>query len=75
MIPIIIAVLQQVQTPGLNGFGTMLLQFAISFSFILPVNWPQGMVAYGTETFTAHDFVKTSLDAHYAGLCADLDIR
>ena len=62
MIPIMIAVLQSVQTPGLNLIGmTMLLQFVVSFGFILPVNAPQNMVAYGTETFAARDFVKTGL--------------
>lgn len=62
MIPIMIAVLQTVQTPGLNLIGmTMILQFAVSFGFILPVNSPQNMVAYGTETFRARDFVKTGL--------------
>jgi solute carrier family 13 (sodium-dependent dicarboxylate transporter), member 2/3/5 len=62
MIPIMIAVLQSVQTPGLNVLGmTMLLQFVVSFGFILPVNAPQNMVAYGTETFTVKDFVKTGL--------------
>lgn len=62
MIPIVIAVLQSVQTPGLNIVGmTMLLQFVVSFGFILPVNAPQNMVAYGTETFAAKDFVKTGL--------------
>jgi sodium-dependent dicarboxylate transporter 2/3/5 len=62
MIPIVIAVLQSVQTPGLNLIGmTMLLQFVVSFGFILPVNAPQNMVAYGTETFTVRDFVKTGL--------------
>jgi len=62
MIPIMIAVLQSVQTPGLNLVGmTMLLQFVVSFGFILPVNAPQNMVAYGTETFAAKDFVKTGL--------------
>jgi len=62
MIPIMIAVLQSVQTPGLNLIGmTMLLQFVVSFGFILPVNAPQNMVAYGTDTFTAKDFVKTGL--------------
>ena len=30
---------------------TMLLQFVVSFGFILVVNAPQNMVAYGTETF------------------------
>lgn len=62
MIPIVIAVLQKVQTPGISVLGmTLLLQFVVSFGFILPVNSPQGMVAYGTETFAARDFVRTGL--------------
>jgi len=62
MIPIVIAVLQGVATPGINVVGmTMLLQFVVSFGFILVVNAPQNMVAYGTETFEARDFVRTGL--------------
>ncbi|HEY8334445.1 MAG TPA: DASS family sodium-coupled anion symporter [Tardiphaga sp.] len=62
MIPIIIAVLQSVATPGINIVGlTMLLQFVVSFGFILVVNAPQNMVAYGTDTFNARDFVRTGL--------------
>jgi di/tricarboxylate transporter len=62
MIPIIIAVLQGVETPGINILGmTMVLQFVVSFGFILVVNAPQNMVAYGTETFEARDFVRTGL--------------
>jgi anion transporter len=62
MIPIVIAVLQHVATPGTNMVGrTMLLQFVVSFGFILVVNAPQNMVAYGTETFEAKDFVRTGL--------------
>lgn len=62
MIPIIIAVLQGVATPGINIVGmTMLLQFVVSFGFILVVNAPQNMVAYGTDTFEAKDFVRTGL--------------
>ena len=53
MIPIVIAVLQNVATPGINIVGmTMLLQFVVSFGFILVVNAPQNMLAYGTETST-----------------------
>ena len=60
MIPIIIAVLTSVATPGINMIGmTMVLQFVVSFGFILVVNAPQNMVAYGTETFSARDFVRT----------------
>jgi sodium-dependent dicarboxylate transporter 2/3/5 len=61
MIPIMIAVLQSVHTP-LNLIGmTMLLQFVVSFGFILPVNAPQNMVAYGTGTFAVRDFVRSGL--------------
>jgi anion transporter len=60
MIPIVIAVLKGVATPGINIIGmTMVLQFVVSFGFILVVNAPQNMVAYGTETFNARDFVRT----------------
>jgi len=62
MIPIVIAVLKGVETPGINVIGmTMLLQFVVSFGFILVVNAPQNMVAYGTDTFSARDFVRTGL--------------
>ncbi|MCY7319220.1 MAG: anion permease [Ramlibacter sp.] len=62
MIPIVISVLTQVQTPGLNLVGmTMLLQFVVSFGFILPVNAPQNMIAYATGTFDARDFIRTGL--------------
>ena len=62
MIPIVIAVLQRVTTPGINVLGlTMVLQFVVSFGFILVVNAPQNMVAYGTETFAPRDFLRTGL--------------
>jgi anion transporter len=62
MIPIVISVLLAVKTPGLNIVGmTMILQFVVSFGFILPVNAPQNMIAYGTGTFTSRDFVRTGL--------------
>jgi anion transporter len=62
MIPIVISVLTTVKTPGLNVVGmTMILQFVVSFGFILPVNAPQNMIAYGTDTFDAHDFVRSGL--------------
>jgi sodium-dependent dicarboxylate transporter 2/3/5 len=66
MIPIMISVLQQIaggpDAAPLNLVGmTLLLQFVVSFGFILPVNAPQNMVAYGTDTFSAKDFVRTGL--------------
>lgn len=57
---IVIAVLQSVATPGINLVGmSMVLQFVVSFGFILVVNAPQNMVGYGTETFEVRDFVRT----------------
>lgn len=62
MIPIIISVLQSIKTPGINVVGlTMILQYVVSFGFVLPVNAPQNMVAYGTETFEVKDFIKTGI--------------
>lgn len=62
MIPLVISVLQKVETPGLNIIGmTMVLQFVVSFGYILPVNAPQNMIAYGTDTFTVRDFVRTGV--------------
>jgi len=62
MIPIIIAVLQSVTTPGIHVVGmTMILQYVVSFGMILPVNAPQNMVAYGTDTFEVRDFVRIGI--------------
>ncbi|HBX47242.1 DASS family sodium-coupled anion symporter [Limibacterium fermenti] len=61
MIPIVISVLQTV-TGEINVVGmTMILQFSCCFGFIFPVNSPQGMVAYGTDTFEAKDFIKSGV--------------
>ena len=60
MIPIVISVLMAVQRSGINVIGmTMPLQFVVSIGFILPVSSRQAMIAYGTDTFTARDFVRT----------------
>ena len=62
MIPIIISVLQSVKTPGIDVVGmTMILQYVVSFGMILPVNAPQNMVAYATDTFEVRDFVRTGI--------------
>lgn len=62
IIPIIISVLQHLKTSGVNIVGmTMILQYVVSFGFILPVNAPQNMIAYGTDTFEVHDFVRAGI--------------
>lgn len=62
MIPIMIAVLKSLNIQGLNIIDiTMLLQFVVSFGFILPVNSPQGILAFATDTFTAKDCMKVGI--------------
>jgi solute carrier family 13 (sodium-dependent dicarboxylate transporter), member 2/3/5 len=63
-IPIVIGVLQEVARAGVpvNVVGmTMILQFAVSFGFMLVVNAPQNMVAYGTGTFAGRDFTRSGV--------------
>lgn len=62
LIPIIISILQGANNPLINVVGmTMILQYVICFGFILPVNAPQNMVAFGTDTFEAKDFIRTGI--------------
>ena len=63
MIPICISVLQgAAEHTSLNVVGmVMILQYTICFGFILPVNAPQNMIAYSTETFEVKDFIKTGI--------------
>ena len=61
MLPILISIFQgldQVTNPmGL----TLIMQTLITFGFILPVNAPQNMVAYGTDTFETKEFIRIGL--------------
>jgi len=69
-IPIVIGVLQEVARAGVpvNVVGmTMILQFAVSFGFLLVVNAPQNMVAYGTGTFSGRDFTRPGVVITLAG--------
>ena len=69
-IPIVIVVLQEVQRAGgaVNVLGvTMILQFAISFGFMLVVNAPQNLVAFGTGSFAARDFTRSGVAITLAG--------
>ncbi|MGD8191303.1 DASS family sodium-coupled anion symporter [Brevibacillus ginsengisoli] len=62
LIPIVIALVQGLDRPDMNLVGMVLIQqFVVSFGFILPVNAPQNMVAFGTGTFTTKDFIKSGI--------------
>jgi solute carrier family 13 (sodium-dependent dicarboxylate transporter), member 2/3/5 len=62
MIPVMLSVLQQAQIPTLKVAGmTMLLTFVTSVGWILPINGPQNMLAFGTDTFEARDFTRVGI--------------
>jgi di/tricarboxylate transporter len=62
MIPVLMSVLQQAQIPTIKVAGmTMLLTFVTSVGWILPINGPQNMLAFGTETFEARDFIRVGV--------------
>jgi len=62
MIPVMLSVLQQAQIPTMQVAGmTMLLGFVTSVGWILPINGPQNMLAFGTETFEARDFIRVGV--------------
>jgi solute carrier family 13 (sodium-dependent dicarboxylate transporter), member 2/3/5 len=62
MIPVMMSVLQQAQIPTIKVAGmTMLLTFVTSVGWILPINGPQNMLAFGTETFEARDFIRVGV--------------
>jgi anion transporter len=62
MIPVMLSVLQQAQIPVLQVAGmTMLMTFVTSVGWILPINGPQNMLAYGTGTFEARDFIRVGV--------------
>ncbi|MGV3244743.1 SLC13 family permease [Staphylococcus sp. 11261D007BR] len=61
LIPVFISLTSTLQL-GDNAVGFVLIQqFIISFGFLLPVSSPQGMLAYGTETFEVKDFLKVGI--------------
>ncbi len=69
-IPIVISVLQEVAKAGVpvNVLGvTMILQFTISFGFMLVVNAPQNLVAFGTGAFRGRDFTCSGVVITLAG--------
>lgn len=67
LIPIVIAIATALPAT-VNEIGFVLIQqFVISFGFILPVNAPQNMLAYGTGAFTVKDFMKSGIPLTIVG--------
>jgi sodium-dependent dicarboxylate transporter 2/3/5 len=62
MIPVMLSVLQQAQIPTIKVAGmTMLLTFVTSVGWILPINGPQNMLAFATDTFESRDFIRVGI--------------
>lgn len=62
LIPIMIAFFTGLPRADVSPLGmVMVQQFVVSFGFLLPVNSPQNMVAYGSGAFTTRDFLRTGL--------------
>lgn len=67
-IPIVIALVVSIENATFNGPGLVLImQFVVSFGFLLPINAPQNMLAYGTGTFTARQFLKSGIPITIVG--------
>ncbi len=61
LIPVFISLTTTLDLGNQSVGFVLIQQFVISFGFLLPVNSPQSMLAYGTETFTVKDFLKTGI--------------
>jgi sodium-dependent dicarboxylate transporter 2/3/5 len=61
LIPVFIALTTTLNL-GDSSLGFVLIQqFVICFGFLLPVSAPQNMLAYGTDTFTVGDLLKSGI--------------
>ncbi|MDK9852545.1 SLC13 family permease [Staphylococcus equorum] len=61
LIPVFISLTTTLDLGEQSMAFVLIQQFVISFGFLLPVSSPQSMLAYGTETFTVKDFLKTGI--------------
>jgi hypothetical protein len=61
-IRVMISVLQKAQIPTPTVAGMiMLLTYATSIGWLLPINRPQNVLAFGTDTFEARGFIRVGL--------------
>lgn len=67
-IPIVISLVASMGEIPFDGAGLVIIQqFVISFGFILPVNSPQNMLAYGTDGYTGGNLLKVGLPVTVIG--------
>ena len=62
LIPTVLGFLMSASAPNLPIAGMAIItSFILLFASILPVNVPQTMIAYGTDTFDTKDFLKITI--------------
>lgn len=62
LMPVVIALTVTLGLSQQQSVGFALIQqFVISIGFLLPISSPQGMLGYGTGTFTVKDYFKAGL--------------
>ncbi|MDU2064346.1 MAG: DASS family sodium-coupled anion symporter [Sporomusaceae bacterium] len=62
LVPTVMGFLLSLNNPDLPVFGmTLIATYTVCFAFILPVNSPQAMIAYATDTFEVKDMVKIGI--------------
>lgn len=67
LIPVFIALAATLPVSN-GGVGFVLVaHFAINFGFLLPIQTPQNMLAYGTESFNTKQFLKTGVPLTIVG--------
>ena len=69
LVPTVIGFLLSLNNPSLPMWGmTFIATLTVYFAFILPVNSPQAMIAYATNTFEVSDMAKVGIPTTIASV-------
>ncbi|MBU2699773.1 anion transporter [Sporomusaceae bacterium BoRhaA] len=69
VVPTVVGFLLSLNNPSLPMVGmTMLSTYAVYYAFFLPVNSPQAMIAYATDTFETKDMIRIGIPTTIVGL-------
>ncbi len=73
ILPVFLAFFTALDRPEAPALGmTLVQQFLVSVGFLLPVNSPQNMVAYGSGAFTTRAFLRTGIPLTIAAMVVTL---
>jgi solute carrier family 13 (sodium-dependent dicarboxylate transporter), member 2/3/5 len=69
VVPTVVGFLLSLNNPNLPMVGlTMLSTYCVYFAFMLPVNSPQAMIAYATDTFETKDMIRIGIPTTIVGV-------